>query len=407
MKTLSQDDRMATKSAVTQRTPFKVCMHVRGVVRTDGRVMRSALALIEVGFTVTILDIEDDLARPLEEDIGGIYVKHIMKPNWLKHVRFGPLRLIRSVQKLVYTTLKLIRMPADIYHAHDDNALAACYIAARWRRKPLVFDAHELPLMALNNRYWSNMLLARLFTYMVRRCAGIITVSTPIAQVICNLYDVPHVSLVRNLPVYQAPPKSNRLRQYLGLNSNVRIALYQGNIDPRRGLDKLVRAARFLDRDIVIVMMGKGVGITVSQLHSLIISEEVSDRVKILPPVPYVELLDWTASADIGLNVLPPDYSLSIQMCLPNKFFEYLLAGLPVLSSQLPAVIEVINTYNVGCIVDAHDPAQIGRAISAMLSDEDRLVHMRENALAATRSDLCWERESQRLIGLYQDILYK
>ncbi len=56
---------------------------------------------------------------------------------------------------------------------------------------------------------------------------------------------------------------------------------------------------------------------------------------------------------------------------------------------------------------DYYDPAQIGRAISAMLSDKDRLVHMRENALAAARSDLCWERESQRLIGLYQDILYK
>ncbi len=380
-------------------------MHVRGVVRTDGRVMRAAMALIEAGFTVIILDIEDDPTRPIEEDIGGVHVKHIVKPGWLKHIHFGPLRLIKSAQKLVYTTLHLIRMPADIYHAHDDNALAACYIAARWHRKPLVFDAHEFPLIALKDRRWLRMLLTSLFTQMVRSCAGVITVSSPIAQEICNLYHVQHVSLIRNLPVYQAPSKNDRLQQFLGLNSNVRIALYQGNIDPKRGLDKLIHAAKFLDRDIVIVMMGKGVGVTPSQLNSLIICEGVSDRVKILPPVPYAELLDWTASADIGLNVLPPDYSFSIRMCLPNKFFEYLMAGLPVLSSQLPAVAEVINTYDVGCIVPSLEPEDIGAAINAMLANHIALARMRYSALNAVRQDLYWEKESQHLVHLYLKIL--
>jgi glycosyltransferase involved in cell wall biosynthesis len=408
LKTLFQDNRMVTKRAITQQhTPFKVCMHVRGVVRTDGRVLRAAIALIEAGFTVTILDIEDDLTRSVEEDISGIHVKHIMKPGWLKLVRFVPLRLIRSTQKLIYTTLQLIRMPADVYHAHDDNALAACYIAALWHRKPLIFDAHEFPLIALKDKHWLSVLLTRLFTPMVRRCAGIITVSSPIAQEICDLYHVPHVSVIRNLPVYQAPPKSDRLQQYLGLNSNVRIALYQGNMDPARGLDKLVRAAKFLEPDIVIVMMGKGVGITPSQLHSLIISEEVSDRIKILPPVPYAELLDWTASADIGLTVLPPDYSLSIGMCLPNKLFEYLMAGLPVLSSQLPAVAEVINTYDVGCILSSLEPKDIGAAINAMLANHNALARMHYNALNAAKHDLCWEKESRHLVRLYMKILVR
>src|SRR5205085_48839 len=159
-------------------------------------------------------------------------------------VRFGPFRLIRSTQKLVYITLQLIRIPADVYHAHDDNALAPCYIAARWHHKPLIFDAHEFPLIEMKEQHWWSVLLTRLFTHMVKRCAGIITVSSPIAQEI------------RNLPVYQAPSKSDRLRRYLSLDSNARIALYQGNMDSKRGLDKLVRAATFLDRNVVIVMMG-------------------------------------------------------------------------------------------------------------------------------------------------------
>src|SRR5258708_7128167 len=362
LKTLSQVDRMLKKSAVTPCAPIRVCMHVRGVVRTDGRIMREATALMEAGFAVTILDVEDDITRPVEEDIGGVHVQHIMKPGWLKSVHFGPLRLIRSTQKLVYTTLQLIRMPVDAYHAHDVSALPASYIAACVHRKPLVFDAHELPLDVPDGtrKRWFRALLTGLLALILQRWAGIINVSSPIAQEICNCYRLPRVTLIRNVPTYRLVPKSDRLQQHLGLSSNVQIALYQGNMDPMRGLDKLVRAAKFLDRDIVIVMMGKGVGVTPSRLSSLIISEAVDDRVKILPPVPYAELLDWTASADIGLNVFPPDYSLSIRMCLPNKFFEYLMAGLPVLSSQLPAVAEVITTYDVGCIVSSLKPEDIG-----------------------------------------------
>jgi len=401
VKTLSHDDRVVTK----KHLPFRVCMHVRGVVRTDGRVMRAATALVEAGFAVTILDIEDDLTRPVEEDIGGIHVKHIMKSGWLKPVRFGPFRLIRSTQKLVYITLQLIRIPADVYHAHDDNALAPCYIAAQWHHKPLIFDAHEFPLIEMKEQHWWSALLTRLFTHMVKRCAGIITVSSPIAQEICNLYHVPHVSLIRNLPVYQAPSKSDRLRQYLSLDSNARIALYQGNMDSKRGLDKLVRAAKYLDRNIVIVLMGNGFGATPALLKSLIVSEGVVDRVKIIPAVPYAELLDWTASADIGLNVLPPDYSLSIRLCLPNKFFEYLMAGLPVLSSPLPAVAEIINTYDVGQIVSSLAPADVGNAINAMLADWAALARWSRNAREAARYDLCWEKEGRHLIRLYLKIL--
>src|SRR5258708_3913955 len=219
LKTLSQVDRMLKKSAATPCAPIRVCMHVRGVVRTDGRVMREATALMEAGFAVTILDVEDDLTRPDEEDIGGVHVQHIMKPGWLIPGRSVLWRLMQSARKLVCTTLQLIQMPADVYHAHDDNALAPCYIAARWHRKPLVFDAHEFPLMGLKDRHWFSVLLTRLFTHMLKYCAGIITVSSPIAQEICDLYHIPHVSLIRNLPVYQEPSKSNRLRQHLVLNS--------------------------------------------------------------------------------------------------------------------------------------------------------------------------------------------
>src|SRR5205807_2273615 len=141
------------------------------------------------------------------------------------------------------------------------NALLPCYVAARFRRKLLILDAHEMPLYELEStrRRWTSTLIRRVFLTMIRRCAGIITVSPPIVQEIYTRYRISEVTLVRNIPLYRVFQRSNRLREYLGLDSNIHIVLYQGNLQPDRSLDKLVKAATFLERDIVIVLMGKNV----------------------------------------------------------------------------------------------------------------------------------------------------
>src|SRR5262249_51933615 len=141
---------------------------------------------------------------------------------------------------------------------------------------------------------------------------------------------VKEMALVRNVPVYRTVEKSDLLREFLDIPAHVRIALYQGYIQTDRELERLVLSAHHLHPNIVIVMMGKGIGNVREQLQELIAREGVANRVKIVPPVPYAELLDWTASADIGLTLFSPQYSLSIRYTLPNKLFEYLMAGLPV-----------------------------------------------------------------------------
>jgi glycosyltransferase involved in cell wall biosynthesis len=142
-----------------------------------------------------------------------------------------------------------------------------------------------------------------------------------------------------------------------------------------------------------------------SQLEALIDSEGHADRVKIVPAVPYTELLDWTASADIGLIIFPLDRSLGLRMCLPNKLFEYLMAGLPILATPLDAVSDILSTYDVGRIVSSLPPADVGAAINAMMADAAARERMRHNALSAVQRDLCWEKERQQLISLYHRIL--
>jgi glycosyltransferase involved in cell wall biosynthesis len=409
MKILSRIDTSEAQDGAIAQLPVKVCMHVVGRVHTDARVMREANTLRDAGFKVSIVDVESDCALPPEEDLKGICVKHMIYPKWFISTRFKPWFLIKAAQTFICGVFRLIRISADIYHAQDEEALPACYIAARLRRKPLIYDAHELPLSESNVTRWHRLhaLTTRLFEGMVPRCAGVITVSPPIAKELRRRYHATEVSLIRNFPVYQTVTKNDRLRQHLGLSPDTRIALYQGNLQRDRELDRLIRAAAFLERDIVIVMMGKDNAGIQGQLEALIASEGVTDRVKIIPPVAYGELLDWTASADIGLIVYSPDRSLNIQLCLPNKLFEYLMAGLPVLASSLDAVADILRTYDVGQVVSSLLPRDIGTAVNSMLADRVALDRMHHNALESAQRVFNWEKERQQLIRLYDDILIK
>ena len=196
-----------------------VCMHVVGVGRRDMRVMRSATALVEAGYRVTIVDLERDATRPVAEEIQGIHFKHIRMPSRFIKSRFKPWFLVKMARTLISSTCVLVGTSADIYHAHEDNALHACYMAAVLRRKKLIFDAHELPYVEPNITRWRTLCrLARgTLRLMMPRCTGVITVSPPIIDEIQRRYGGRRAVLVRNIPPYTPPLLgSNRLRERLG-----------------------------------------------------------------------------------------------------------------------------------------------------------------------------------------------
>lgn len=383
---------------------MNVCMHVLGRARTDVRVLREATALREVGYSVSIVDVESESTRRGGANNEGVAIRHVVMPSWFAPTRFKPWFLFKALYMLVRSTLALAWMPADIYCAHDFDALPACYLVALVRRKRLVFDAHELPLVDPNVTSWPLLcsLYARALRVMVSRCAGVITVSPPIADDLYARFGASHVEVVRNIPPFQRVAGSSRLAKCLHVGPESRVALYQGNLQADRGLDVLVHAAPFLDPNVVIVMMGKGP--LQAHLERLTVDLGCQDRVKIIPPVPYSELLSWTAAADLGLIVNPASYSRNVQLCLPNKLFEYLMAGLPVLTSRLVAVEDLIAAYGVGRIVDPLIPEVVGRAINALMRDDSARDTMRHNAHLATERELRWEVERGRLLDLYAQI---
>ena len=387
--------------------PSTVCMHVLGRYREDVRVQRAAETLAGAGVAVTVVDLEweGDAAAGAARD--GVRVTHVAARGWHRSRRFRPWFLVSMAWLFVRSVLRLARVRADAYHAHDTKALPACFLAARLRGAALVFDSHELPLASeAEVPHWRGLiwLTTAMLRVVVPRCAAVVTVSPPIAREIRERYGGPAVTLIRNVPPYRAVARTDRLRQHLHLPPATRIALYQGALAEDRGLDRLVGAARFLTGDVVIVLMGPDTEGQACLLEDQAVRQGVVRRVRIIPPVPYGELLEWTASADLGLLVYAPERSPNIRMCLPNKLFEYLVAGLPVLASPLDAVAEIVESHRVGLVVPSPEPADVAAAIDRLLSDPARCADMRRHALDVARRELNWERERQRLLDLYRDL---
>jgi glycosyltransferase involved in cell wall biosynthesis len=395
-----------TLSSAIEKRP-RVCMHVLGAARTDERVMREATALVQVGMDVTIVDVERDSAHPRVETFRGVRLKHVVAPSWYRGSRNKLWSLLRILASMARFATSVLRTDADIYHAHDDLAFPACFFAAALRGRQLVLDAHELPLANPNLAKLGPLAsLAHGFIRLtVSRANGVITVSAPIAREISRRYGGPTPVLVRNVPIYHPPvAASSELRDHLGLPSDARVALYQGGLRANRALDILVRAAPSLAAGNIIVLMGDGD--QEKALRALIASLNVADRVFITPAVPYDTLLRWTASADLGLIVYRPTYSLNVRYCLPNKLFEYMMAGVPTLSSSLDAIAEILTTYDTGRVVTSLEPQAIAAAINAILADADMRRRMRENGWRAARDEFRWDVEQERLLSLYEQIIF-
>jgi glycosyltransferase involved in cell wall biosynthesis len=399
---------------------MKVCLHVLSPLRTNIRAVRAVTALAQAGFMITLVDIEHHSSRsndkdlaakfiitPKEQEIENVNLRHIFLPERFA-LFYEPTHALRwllfKALRMVYAIVVLLRTPADIYHASDLTALPACYIAALMHHKPLILEVYDMPLVSPQTMRWKwlYILCRRVLKLMVSRCYVVISPSPQIVQEMKRCYGSKAGMLLRNMPPYQPPPTSNHIRDYLNLSPRTRIVLYQGILMKDRGLDVIIPAARFLNPNIVIVFMGKGE--MQAELQALIRQEGVTERVKMIPSVPYAELLTWTASTDVGLIIYRPD-SPNVHMMLPNKLFEYLMAGVPILASPLEAVVEIVETYGVGHIVRSQQPEDVAKAINTLLANEEARVQMRINALAASQRDLNWNVESHKLVQLYYDIL--
>jgi len=226
----------------------------------------------------------------------------------------------------------------------------------------------------------------------------VITVNESIANELVRLYHIPRPTVVMNCPEYVLVLQSNRLREELTIPVEQKIVLYQGQIAEGRGIEHLIQSIQSIP-DSSLVILGEGPSL--EEYRNLTISRQW-ERVYFPGKVSLADLPSYTSSADIGV-LLTEDTCLSYHLSLPNKLFEYIHAGLPVVASNLPEIARVVSTHQIGEVVNPDDPKDIANAISRLLHDPTRYSQCRSNAIQAVKK-FTWEQESKNLLAVYQSL---
>lgn len=294
---------------------------------------------------------------------------------------------------------KLLFSRADVLVANDLDTLPANYLASKLKGCPLVYDSHELftevPELEHNafaKKTW--LWFERSIVPKLRYC---ITVNQSIADIFQKKYGVPFLVL-RNMP-YRFKPQAFKSREELGLPLNKKIIILQGSgINISRGAEEAVEAMKLLQIPAILLIAGNGDVIPL--LKEKVKQENLSDRILFKDRMPYDELMQYTAASDLGISFDKPN-NLNYLYSLPNKIFDYIQAGIPVLSSRLPEMERIINEYGVGDCIDHHEEHHIADKLKDCLTNEDLIKGWKKNLTFAAEI-LCRENEEKELIRLYE-----
>ncbi|MBV6446078.1 MAG: hypothetical protein IFNCLDLE_02365 [Ignavibacteriaceae bacterium] len=368
-------------------TPKKVVISFLGNINYDTRAKNLVNSLTEMGHEVSTISF-DWIERPAGGNIKTIKLSK----------KWGS--LFYYLKFLCVVTVKLIFNKYDFYIASDIYNLPVLSFFATFRGKILFYDSRELfrYLAGLSGRQKVQKFLARLESRYITNCDKIVVTGEMDAESLIEDYGLPKEKfiLLRNLPIHQENIKPFDLRGYYKIPQDATILIYQGVVLRGRGLPILVDTLAEIGGKTYLVIVGDGD--FRGETEQTAKEKGVSDRVIFTGSIPQEKILSYAAGADIGCALIE-NISKSYYYALPNKLFEYIAAGIPVLCSDLPQMKKVVESYEVGRVVN---PGNLGEVVVAVaeLSDPEVRAAIKEKALAAAQ-ELNWDNEFQKVKGFF------
>jgi glycosyltransferase involved in cell wall biosynthesis len=282
----------------------------------------------------------------------------------------------------------------DYILANDLDTLPACFFASKLKKTTLVYDSHELfsESVELQGRKFVKGFWRKLEDFFLPKIKKSYTVS----QSIVEFYDKRYqnkMGLIRNIPL-----KNDALKvEDVAFPTKNRTILYQGVLNPGRGLKPMIKALHFIDNlDLIIIGYGK----VEEELKAFVDEQGMLKRVHFLGRVDRDKLFNYTKQATLGM-VLEEPVGLSFKFSLPNKLFDYIHAEIPIIAGNLPEISRIVNDYNVGVLVENYQPETIAKTIHNLLKNETLLSKIKENQKSA-KEILCWEIEQKKLDNYFK-----
>ncbi|HTA61724.1 MAG TPA: glycosyltransferase [Bacteroidia bacterium] len=359
---------------------------------TDRRVHKTCKVLTEQDYEVILVGRVLKNSLPLDE---RAHKTHRMKLWFEKGVAFYAEFTIRLF-------FFLLKNKASLLVANDLDTLLPNYYFSKRRKIALVYDSHEIfcEVPELQETPLKKKIWERLEKSIVPKLKYCITVNQSIANWFNQKYTV-DFKVVRNIPD-KISVTSIKSRAELNLPTDKKIILLQGaGINIQRGAEEAVEAMQYIDNAILLIIGG---GDAVENLKTEIKHFKLEDKVIMLPKMKPEELYQYTCNADIGLS-LDKATNLNYQYSLPNKLFDYVCAGVPVLASPLTEIKFFIEKYKVGVCIENHTAKHIAEKMNYMLTSTDYNLWKANTKIAVQENS--WETEKKVWVNLINEIKNK
>lgn len=367
---------------ITEFLRKKIIVSVISDLVTDQRVQKECNTLHKMGYDILLV------GRKSKRNF-------LLKDLPYKTIRFynlfskGPLMyLVFNVQLFFYLLFK----KADILWSNDLDTLLPNFMISRLKNSILVYDSHEYFTESVYKRsskkIWE-MLEGKLFP----RLKNVITVNDSIRNIYQNEYKVP-VAVIRNVP-YEF--KKNDQGEAISLPADKKILVMQGmGLNENRGAEEAILMMQFLPDDFNLYFIGSGT--IIKKLKTMVDDLKLLSKVIFVGVLPYQQMMEYTRQGFLGLIFEKIDVTDEHLFALPNKFFDYLQAGIPVLSSEAVEIKSIMIKYKIGDFIDSFDPAKMAKKVIEISENKTTYDFWKRNTIAASK-ELNWENEEKILIG--------
>lgn len=355
----------------------------------DGRIFyKECCSLAALGYEVVYV-------VPKEADCLEAYtLKNNVKIKYIKKYRYRSLRFSLGLFAMLRSALK---EKGDLYHFHDPDLIIAGIILALMRKK-VVYDIHELYSSQIYIKKWVPFFLKTPLSYCISWIekiglkffkGGVCAAPCVTEQfknkkklIECNNFPILYPALARSEP-------------------SIPTALYAGTVSKARGLMELIQIPHYfepaeLQLNIVGSFSEKSLYDEVSQLPEW-------QRIHYLPRVDFKKLPTLFSQASVGLALLHPTQCYF--EVLPTKIFEYMMASLPIVVSNFPALSQFIAKNKCGLCADPLNPKEIADALRYLIEHPQEAKEMGLRGRYAVEKNYQWASEAVKLNGLYQEIL--
>ncbi len=359
----------------------KIIVSVISDIVTDQRVQKECNTLHKMGYEVLVIGRKSKNKFLLHT----FPYKVIRFPNLFRRGPF--MYLLFNFQLLCYLLFK----KAGVLWANDLDTLLPNFIISKIKGSKLIYDSHEYFTESVYKKT-SRKVWTFLERILFPRLKNVLTVNNSIQEVYEKKYKIP-VTVIRNVPYKFL---KNEVYNDVMVPGNKKILIMQGiGLNENRGAEEAVLTMQFLPHEFNLYFIGSGT--ILNKLKQMVHDLQLAQKVTFIDVLPYNEMMKYTRSCFLGLIFEKLYFTDEHLFALPNKFFDYMKAGIPALSSKAIEIKAIIEKYQTGDFIESFEPKEIAKKIIS-ISENKELYNFWKRNTALVLNDLNWENEEKTLI---------